>query len=84
MLEKTSKKQPVACAGASLRAWSSRQQAEAFLAGVIFAVHPIHTEAVAGIVGHAELICAAFSIVALLLYAEAADLWCAPASQRGH
>ncbi|KAK9908411.1 hypothetical protein WJX75_007517 [Coccomyxa subellipsoidea] len=61
--------------GASLRAWSSRQQAEAFLAGVIFAVHPIHTEAVAGIVGHAELICAAFSIVALLLYAEAADLW---------
>ena len=66
------------CTGASLRAWSSRQQAEAFLAAVIFAVHPIHTEAVAGIVGQAELVCAAYSIVALLLYAEAADLWCAP------
>jgi len=62
--------------GALLGGWSSRQQAEAFLAATIFAVHPIHAEAVAGIVGHAELICAAFSIFAVLLYAGAADLWC--------
>ncbi|CAL8469470.1 g9011 [Coccomyxa elongata] len=61
--------------GSRLRSWSSQQQAEAFLAATFFAVHPIHTEAVAGIVGQAELICAAYSIVAVLLYAEAADLW---------
>lgn len=30
----------------------------ALLAGVLFAVHPVHVEAVAGIVGRAELICA--------------------------
>lgn len=65
------------CAGSRLRSWSSQQQAEAFLAATFFALHPIHTEAVAGIVGQAELICAAYSIVAVLLYAEAADLWCA-------
>ncbi len=51
-----------------------RHQAEAFLAGAIFAVHPIHTEAVASIVGQAELLCAAFSIVAVLLYAQAAQI----------
>ncbi|CAL8471954.1 g11496 [Coccomyxa elongata] len=51
-----------------------RHQAEAFLAGAIFAVHPIHTEAVASIVGQAELLCAAFSIGAIVLYAQAADI----------
>ncbi|BDA47605.1 probable protein O-mannosyl-transferase TMTC4 [Coccomyxa sp. Obi] len=51
-----------------------RHQAEAFLAGAIFAVHPIHTEAVASIVGQAELLSAAFSMGAIILYAQAADV----------
>lgn len=52
-----------------------QHQAEAFLAGAIFAVHPIHTDAVASIVGQAELLSAAFSLGAILLYAQAADVW---------
>ena len=48
-------------------------RAEALLAGLLFALHPIHTEAVAGIVGQAELLCAALSILALLAYMAAAD-----------
>lgn len=50
---------------------TDRQQAEGFLAALIFAVHPIHTEAVAGIVGQAELISAALSLLALLTYIKA-------------
>lgn len=46
---------------------------EAGVAALLFAVHPIHTEAVAGIVGHAELLCAALAIPALLCYMTAAD-----------
>ncbi len=47
------------------------QQAEALVAALIFAVHPIHTEAVAGIVGQAELICLGLSILAMLTYMQA-------------
>lgn len=47
------------------------QQAEALVAALIFAVHPIHTEAVAGIVGQAELICLGLSILAMLTYMKA-------------
>ena len=46
---------------------------EPFLAALLFALHPVHTEAVAGIVGQAELLCAALSIPALLCYMAAAD-----------
>jgi hypothetical protein len=46
---------------------------ETFLAGLLFALHPVHTEAVAGIVGHAELLSAALSIPALLCYMAAAE-----------
>ena len=49
------------------------QQQEALLAGLLFALHPIHTEAVAGIVGQAELLCAALSILAFMAYMAAAD-----------
>ena len=49
---------------------------EAFVAALLFAVHPVHTEAVSGIVGHAELLCAALSILALLSYMAAADGRC--------
>ncbi|GIL81909.1 hypothetical protein Vretifemale_10881, partial [Volvox reticuliferus] len=42
----------------------------AWFGGLAFAVHPVHTEAVAGVVGHAELLCAAFSVLALMLYIQ--------------
>ena len=48
---------------------------EPFLAALLFALHPVHTEAVAGIVGQAELLCAALSIPALLCYMAAANGW---------
>lgn len=51
----------------------SQANLEPLLAALLFAVHPVHTEAVAGIVGHAELLCAALSIPALLAYMAAAD-----------
>jgi hypothetical protein len=39
----------------------------AYLAGVLFAVHPIHVEAVAGLVGRAESMCAIGMLGALIL-----------------
>ena len=43
----------------------------ALLAALLFATHPIHTEAVAGIVGRADLLCALFVFGALLAYIHA-------------
>lgn len=40
----------------------------AFAAAALFAAHPVHVEAVAGIVGQAELLCTLFSIIAVALY----------------
>lgn len=40
----------------------------ALVAAVLFAVHPIHVEAVAWIVGRAELLAAAFSLAAILAF----------------
>ena len=45
----------------------------AWFAGLAFATHPVHTEAVAGVVGQAELICAALSIPAVMIYLAAAE-----------
>ena len=59
-------------AGRTAGACGVREQAEALLAAAVFAVHPIHTEAVAGVVGHAELLSGFFSLLAVLLYADAA------------
>lgn len=42
-----------------------------FLCGVLFAVHPVHTESVAGIVGRADLLCALFFILSFLAYVKA-------------
>ncbi|KYN09382.1 Transmembrane and TPR repeat-containing protein 4 [Trachymyrmex cornetzi] len=39
-----------------------------FYAAALFAVHPIHTEAVSGIVGRAELLCGLFTWLSILLY----------------
>ena len=38
------------------------------LAGLLFAAHPIHTEAVAGVVGRADVLAAAFFLLAILSY----------------
>ena len=40
----------------------------ATLGATLFAVHPIHTEAVAGVIGRAELLSALFMLAALLLW----------------
>ena len=49
----------------ALPAWA------ALLAGLLFAVHPVHVEAIAGVVGRAELIAAAGILAALLCAALA-------------
>ena len=43
----------------------------ALLSALLFATHPIHTEAVAGVVGRADLLCALFVFCALLAYIRA-------------
>ena len=40
------------------------------LAALLFAVHPVHTEAVTGVVGRAELLCSIFFLLALLQYSK--------------
>jgi hypothetical protein len=44
------------------------KSASALISGMMFAVHPIHTEAVAGIVGRAEVLSAVFFFSALIAY----------------
>ncbi|XP_013098502.2 protein O-mannosyl-transferase Tmtc3 [Stomoxys calcitrans] len=43
----------------------------AFVSTLLFAVHPIHTEAVTGVVGRAELLSSLFFLAAFLCYAKA-------------
>ena len=53
---------------AALVAWIAYRWAgasAALVAGVLFAVHPVHVEAVANVVGRAELMATAFSLLAL-------------------
>lgn len=52
---------------------SAATNLEAFLAALLFATHPIHTEAVAGVVGHAELLSAALALLAVITYMSAAS-----------
>lgn len=40
----------------------------AFCTGLLFAVHPVHTEAVAGVVGRAELLSTMFYLLAIMVY----------------
>ena len=42
----------------------------AFVSALLFAVHPIHTEAVASVVGRAELLAAGFLIVAWIMHLQ--------------
>lgn len=55
------------------QAHTQQQTLEACIAALLFAAHPIHTEAVAGIVGHAELLSAALALLALMAYMSAAS-----------
>nr|XP_012788822.1 unnamed protein product [Sorex araneus] len=45
-----------------------RDPARAFLAALLFAVHPVHTEAVAGIVGRADVLACLLFLLAFLSY----------------
>ena len=40
----------------------------ATIAGLLFAIHPIHTEAIVSIVGRADLLCALFYLLAFLSF----------------
>ncbi|XP_059167603.1 protein O-mannosyl-transferase TMTC4-like isoform X1 [Physella acuta] len=40
------------------------------LCSLLFAVHPVHTESVAGVVGRADLLCALFFILSFLMYVK--------------
>ncbi|XP_074660010.1 protein O-mannosyl-transferase TMTC3-like isoform X2 [Tubulanus polymorphus] len=45
-------------------------QSTSFLASILFAVHPIHTEAVTGVVGRAEALSSVFFLAAFMCYAQ--------------
>jgi Tfp pilus assembly protein PilF len=47
---------------------SPHEKTVAFVAALLFAVHPIHTEAVASVVGRAELLAAGFLLAAWILH----------------
>jgi hypothetical protein len=58
-----------------------------FAAGILFASHPIHTEAVAGLVGRADTMACMFFMLSFIAYARASKDWetlqaklCLPAS----
>ena len=55
-----------------------RQRSIALLAGLLFAVHPLHTEVVANVVGRAELLAAFWSLAALLIFLPPTPLLSAP------
>jgi hypothetical protein len=61
----------VACVAAYRLALLLVDERSALIAGALFAVHPLHTEAVANVVGQAELWSALFAIGALLIYIRA-------------
>lgn len=50
-----------------------QDRALSLLAGVLFALHPIHTEAVASIVGRAELLMSLFCLLSIRFYLEASQ-----------
>lgn len=58
----------VSAAVAELARRMTRSLTVATIAGLLFAVHPIHVEAVANIVGRSELMCALGVVAALILF----------------
>lgn len=68
----------------SVLAWRLfRRVGVAFLTGVLFAVHPLHTEAVANVVGRAELLAAFWSLAAVLIFLPQTPLLAEPEPRRG-
>lgn len=57
----------------------SSSRTMATVAGFLFAVHPIHCDAVASVVGRADLLCTAFSLMGFLSYTLAASSSRSPA-----
>jgi hypothetical protein len=56
------------------RRWTGSAEG-ALLAGLLFAVHPVHVEAVANIVGRAELMAALFTLLSVYAACEGDHLW---------
>jgi len=57
---------------------ANRRHTISTVAALLFAVHPVHTEAVAGVVGRAELLCFLLSVAAAMMYDSAVQqskLW---------
>ncbi|XP_058138973.1 protein O-mannosyl-transferase TMTC1 [Dasypus novemcinctus] len=54
-----------------------RHRGLAFLTALLFAVHPVHTEAVAGIVGRADVLACLLFLLAFLSYIRSLDQCCA-------
>jgi len=54
----------------------------ALLAGALFAIHPLHTEVVANVVGRAELLAALWSLLALLIFLPDRDALAGPPATR--
>jgi len=54
---------------------SSKRLDGSLISGLIFALHPVHTEAVNAIVGRADLLSTLFFFLALLLYSSSEDLF---------
>jgi len=64
------------------RRWAG--DAAALVAGIVFAVHPVHVEAVANVVGRNELMAAAFTLLAVYAALERGSvLWSAAALTAG-
>lgn len=59
-----------------------RDRRLALASGLLFATHPVHTEAVTGIVGRAEVLAALFLLAALYLHATREPLWRLPDRRR--
>ncbi|KAL6064487.1 Protein O-mannosyl-transferase tmtc3 [Balamuthia mandrillaris] len=53
-------------------------RAASFLAALLFAVHPIHTDAIDSVVGRAEALCGIFSLLCFLAYVKAASFSSSP------
>src|SRR5665213_2723176 len=62
------------CALVALLAARLAGTVAAWISGVLFAVHPVHVEAVAGLVGRAESACAIAILGALLIFLKPAKL----------